>query len=165
VSPSTSIEPEPPLIEAAGAVKRFPGVPALDGVSFGLRAGEAHALVGENGAGRSTLPKVPTGVHRPDAGDRRLRGEPVAFGGPLDAQRAGMELDVIAAAVIGGTLLTGGAGTRSGTPAGVLLPGVIQNIINQIGSLTSAHRQVVSGTFPAVVVVVQRHLSRLQRAA
>jgi ribose transport system permease protein len=76
---------------------------------------------------------------------------------------AGMELDVIAGVVIGGTLLTGGAGALSGTLAGVLLLGVIQNIINQIGSLTSAYQQVVSGTFLAVVVVVQRYLSRVQR--
>jgi galactofuranose transport system permease protein len=75
----------------------------------------------------------------------------------------GMELDVIAGVVIGGTLLTGGAGALSGTLAGVLLLGVIQNIINQIGSLTSAYQQVVSGTFLAVVVVVQRYLSRVQR--
>ncbi len=75
-----------------------------------------------------------------------------------------MELDVIAAVVIGGTLLTGGAGTLSGTLVGVLLLGVIQNIINQIGSLTSAYQQVVSGTFLAVVVVVQRYLEP-QRAA
>lgn len=70
---------------------------------------------------------------------------------------------MIAGVVIGGTLLTGGAGALSGTLAGVLLLGVIQNIINQIGSLTSAYQQVVSGTFLAVVVVVQRYLSRVQR--
>jgi ribose/xylose/arabinose/galactoside ABC-type transport system permease subunit len=75
----------------------------------------------------------------------------------------GMELDVIAAVVIGGTLLTGGAGSVSGTIAGVLLLGVIQNLINQIGDLSSSYQQVVSGAFLAVVVVVQTYLSRKQR--
>jgi ribose/xylose/arabinose/galactoside ABC-type transport system permease subunit len=75
----------------------------------------------------------------------------------------GMELDVIAAVVIGGTLLTGGAGSVSGTIAGVLLLGVIQNLINQIGDLSSSYQQVVSGAFLAVVVVVQTYLSRVQR--
>lgn len=75
----------------------------------------------------------------------------------------GMELDAIAAVVIGGTLLTGGAGSMSGTVAGVLLLGVIQNLINQIGDLSSSYQQVVSAAFLAVVVVVQTYLSRVQR--
>ncbi|MBW8487526.1 ABC transporter permease [Actinomadura parmotrematis] len=101
-----------------------------------------------------------------------LTGLLAGLAGALNAARlssgvtilgTGMELDVIAAVVIGGTLLTGGAGALSGTLAGVLLLGVIQNVINQIGSLTSAYQQVVSGAFLAVVVVVQRYLSRVQR--
>ncbi|NBF00086.1 ABC transporter permease [Nonomuraea sp. KC401] len=75
----------------------------------------------------------------------------------------GMELDVIAAVVIGGTLLTGGAGGITGTVAGVLLLGVIQSLINQVGNLTSAFQQVVSGLFLALVVVAQRLLSKAQR--
>ncbi|MEU4163609.1 ABC transporter permease [Actinoplanes sp. NPDC026670] len=76
---------------------------------------------------------------------------------------AGMELDAIAAVVIGGTLLTGGAGSIAGTVAGVLLLGVIQNMINQVGDLNSNWQQVISGTFLAVVVVVQTVLNRLRR--
>jgi ribose/xylose/arabinose/galactoside ABC-type transport system permease subunit len=75
----------------------------------------------------------------------------------------GMELDAIAAVVIGGTLLTGGAGSVSGTLCGVLLLGVIQNVINQIGSLTSSYQSVVSGAFLVVVVVTQTYLSRVRR--
>lgn len=75
----------------------------------------------------------------------------------------GMELDVIAAVVIGGTLLTGGAGGLTGSMAGVLLLGVIQSLINQVGGLTASFQQVVSGAFLALVVVVQRVLSRAQR--
>jgi ribose transport system permease protein len=75
----------------------------------------------------------------------------------------GLELDAIAAVVIGGTLLTGGAGTVAGTIAGVLLLGVIQNMINQVGNVQSSYQQVISGAFLAVVVVAQTYLARLRR--
>ena len=78
------------VLEAHRVVKRFAGVTALDGVDFRVGAGESVALMGENGAGKSTLIKVLTGVHRPDDGEVRLHGRPVAFGRPLDAQRAGV---------------------------------------------------------------------------
>jgi ribose transport system permease protein len=76
---------------------------------------------------------------------------------------SGMELDAIAAVVIGGTLLTGGAGTIAGTVAGVLLLGVIQNLINQVGNLNSNWQQVISGAFLALVVVAQTYLVKLRR--
>jgi galactofuranose transport system ATP-binding protein len=79
-----------PVLEVRGVTKRFPGVLALDDVSLAVAPGEVHALVGENGAGKSTLIKVLTGVYRADAGEVRYLGEPVAFGRPLDAQRAGI---------------------------------------------------------------------------
>jgi galactofuranose transport system permease protein len=75
----------------------------------------------------------------------------------------GLELDAIAAVVIGGTLLTGGAGAVGGTLAGVLLLRVIQNVINQIGTLNAHYQSVVSGAFLAVVVAVQAYLSRASR--
>ncbi|RLL66070.1 ABC transporter permease [Streptomyces sp. Z26] len=72
----------------------------------------------------------------------------------------GMELDAIAAVVIGGTLLSGGLGFVSGSLVGVLLLKVIQNVINQIGSLDSAYQQVVSGAFLVVVIVAQTWLGK-----
>jgi ribose transport system permease protein len=75
----------------------------------------------------------------------------------------GLELDAIAAVVIGGTLLTGGAGTIAGTIAGVLLLAVIQNMINQVGNVQSSYQQVISGAFLAVVVVAQTYLARMRR--
>lgn len=62
--------------------------------------------------------------------------------------------------VIGGTLLTGGAGTVLGTVVGVGLRNVIQNIINQVGTLDSNYQSVVSGAFLLVVVILQRSLAR-----
>lgn len=75
----------------------------------------------------------------------------------------GLELQAIAAVVIGGTLLTGGAGSIAGTLAGVLLLNVIDNLINQVGTLSSYFQQVVSGVFLIIVVMVQTYLSRQQR--
>ncbi|WP_377268107.1 ABC transporter permease [Peterkaempfera sp. SMS 1(5)a] len=98
-----------------------------------------------------------------------LSGLLAGFAGALNAARlssgvtiigVGMELDAIAAVVIGGTLLVGGAGSVSGTLWGVLLLAVIQNLINQIGSLNSSYQSVVSGGFLIVVVVAQRYLAR-----
>ncbi|RSM48434.1 sugar ABC transporter ATP-binding protein [Actinoplanes sp. ATCC 53533] len=81
---------DPPILQMTGIRKAFPGVVALDGVDFSLRPGEVHALMGENGAGKSTLIKVLTGVYGIDAGDIRLDGAAVRFGGPLQAQQAGI---------------------------------------------------------------------------
>ena len=75
----------------------------------------------------------------------------------------GLELQAIAAVVIGGTLLTGGSGSILGTLAGVLLLNVINNVINQVGTLSSYYQQVVSGLFLIIVVLIQRYLSREQR--
>ena len=75
----------------------------------------------------------------------------------------GVELDAIAAVVIGGTLLTGGAGSLLGTACGVLLLGVIQNCINLVGSLNSSYQSVVSGGFLVAVVTIQAVLARRQR--
>jgi galactofuranose transport system permease protein len=71
----------------------------------------------------------------------------------------GTELDAIAAVVIGGTLLTGGAGTVLGTAVGVLLRNVISNVINQVGGVDSNIQSVISGAFLLVVVVLQQVLS------
>jgi ribose transport system permease protein len=72
----------------------------------------------------------------------------------------GRELDAIAAVVIGGTLLSGGAGSLMGTVAGVLLLKVIQNLINQVGTLTAYYQQVVSGVFLVLVVLIQSRLAQ-----
>ena len=75
----------------------------------------------------------------------------------------GTELDAIAAVVLGGTLLTGGAGTVLGTLVGVLLLRVIQNVLNQVPYLNSNWQAVVSGGILLVVVIAQRYLTRGRR--
>jgi len=79
-----------PLLEVRDVTKSFDAVVAVAGVSFPLYAGEAHAVVGENGAGKSTIVKMLAGVHRPDGGTLLLNGEPVEFGSPAEAKAAGI---------------------------------------------------------------------------
>src|SRR5207249_1692676 len=74
------------LVEMDGISKDFPGVHALADCRFELRSGEVHALVGENGAGKSTLMKILAGVYHRDAGQIRIKGEPVEIDSPRAAQ-------------------------------------------------------------------------------
>ncbi|MDC3417513.1 sugar ABC transporter ATP-binding protein [Aquibacillus salsiterrae] len=78
------------VLELEGITKEFPGVKALDNVHFNLKAGEIHALMGENGAGKSTFIKVITGVHSPTNGDMYLNGERVEFNNPKEAKKLGI---------------------------------------------------------------------------
>ena len=108
-----------PLLEVTGAVKRFGGVQALGGVDFDLKAGEIHALLGENGAGKSTLMNLLSGVHAPDEGAIRIEGKPVRFGGPREAQAAGIatifqELDLVPSLDVASNLFLGRELMRAG---------------------------------------------------
>src|SRR5690606_38569895 len=78
------------VLELKGITKSFPGVKALDRVHFRLRPGEIHALMGENGAGKSTFIKVITGVHTPDEGEIFLVGEKVEIRNLKEAQQLGI---------------------------------------------------------------------------
>jgi fructose transport system ATP-binding protein len=81
----------PLVLQAKGLTKRYGHVTALDGCDFELRAGEILAVIGDNGAGKSSLIKVLSGATVPDAGELRLDGQPVHFKTPIDARRAGIE--------------------------------------------------------------------------
>ena len=78
------------ILELHGITKIFPGVKALNKVQFDLRPGEIHALMGENGAGKSTFIKVIMGVHQAEEGEMLLYGKPVRFKSTRDAQKAGI---------------------------------------------------------------------------
>ncbi|MDR1953798.1 MAG: sugar ABC transporter ATP-binding protein [Clostridiales Family XIII bacterium] len=78
------------ILRLENITKVFPGVKALDNVSFDLRRGEIHALMGENGAGKSTFIKVITGVHKPEEGKMFLDGEEVSFDSTRDSYSAGI---------------------------------------------------------------------------
>ncbi|WP_339694206.1 sugar ABC transporter ATP-binding protein [Celeribacter baekdonensis] len=79
-----------PLLQLSHIAKSFGPVHALRDVSFELRAGEIHALAGENGAGKSTTMKIVDGILQPDRGDIRIDGTPIRIRSPLDAQALGI---------------------------------------------------------------------------
>ncbi len=80
-----------PMLTARGLVKRYGHVTAINGADFDLYPGEVLAIVGDNGAGKSSLIKALTGAVQPDAGIIELDGQPVHFHSPLDARRKGIE--------------------------------------------------------------------------
>ena len=81
-----------PAVRFDRVTKRFPGVVALENVSFEIAAGSCHALCGENGAGKSTLGKILAGIYTPDAGGAVIDGRPVRFAGPTEALAAGVAM-------------------------------------------------------------------------
>lgn len=79
-----------PLLQLTGIDKSFPGVKALSGAALTVYPGRVMALVGENGAGKSTMMKVMTGIYSKDAGTLSFRGNEVTFSGPKASQEAGI---------------------------------------------------------------------------
>lgn len=84
--------PDEILLEMKDICKDFPGVRALDKVSFRLRAGSVHSLMGENGAGKSTLMKCLFGIYAKDSGSVYLDGREVSFSNPRDALDHGVAM-------------------------------------------------------------------------
>ena len=78
------------LLEVKDLSKAFPGVQALDHVSFDLKAGEVHCLIGENGAGKSTLIKCLGGVNIPEEGEIFINGEKAVINDPLESVEEGI---------------------------------------------------------------------------
>ena len=89
---ATHIMATPKLVlQATGLVKKYGQVTALDGADFELRAGEILAVIGDNGAGKSSLIKCLSGATIPDSGTIKLDGQPIHFRSPMDARRLGIE--------------------------------------------------------------------------
>ncbi len=80
-----------PVIAVQGLTKHYGGVKALTDAEFRLNPGEHVAIVGDNGAGKSTFVRLITGVEQPSRGDILMDGQPVAFDSPLDAREQGVE--------------------------------------------------------------------------
>jgi len=157
-----------PVFTARGLVKRFGRVVALDGVDFELYPGEVLAVIGDNGAGKSSLIKCLSGAMVPDEGEMRLNGQVVHFRRPQDAQAVGIEtvyqtLAVAPALDIASNMFLGRERRRSG-PLGTWLRmidkpgmkraakqavedlgiGTIQNMGQTVETLSGGQRQAVA---------------------
>jgi fructose transport system ATP-binding protein len=129
-----------PILSAKGIVKRYGHVTAIDGADFELYNGEILAVIGDNGAGKSSLIKALSGAVIPDEGEIRLDGEPVHFKSPLEARRAGIEtvyqdLAVAPALDIATNLFLGREKRRDG-PLGSIL-----RMVDHKGQREEAERQ------------------------
>jgi fructose transport system ATP-binding protein len=80
-----------PILTGRGLVKRYGRVTALDNADFDLMQGEILAVIGDNGAGKSTMVKAVSGAVVPDEGEIRLEGKPIHFTSPMHAREAGIE--------------------------------------------------------------------------
>ena len=113
------------VMQARGLVKRYGQVTALDGADFELRAGEILAVIGDNGAGKSSLIKCLSGATIPDEGQITLDGQTIHFKSPMDARRVGIEtvyqdLAVAPAMTIAENLFLGREVRRAGFLGSVL---------------------------------------------
>ncbi|MBN9017695.1 MAG: sugar ABC transporter ATP-binding protein [Rhizobiales bacterium] len=148
-----------PLLSVSGLSKHFPGVRALTDVSFDLKRGEVHCLIGENGAGKSTFVKLIAGAQKPDAGTIAVRGKSVVLNGPRDAKALGLafifqELSVVDGLTVAENIVLGDEPGRGGhfdrdaaeTTARRLLAGIGFDGLDpatRVGRLSTAEKQAV----------------------
>jgi D-xylose transport system ATP-binding protein len=155
----------PPLMEMRDISKTFPGVRALDRVSFDLHRGEIHALCGENGAGKSTLMKVvaavyPTGTYD---GEILVDGEPRHFAGIRDAENAGIavvhqELSLVGDMTIGENIFLGREPRRFGVIEWEALYSNAQKVLDAV------HLALRPNTLVSDLGIGQQHLVEIAKA-
>jgi simple sugar transport system ATP-binding protein len=86
----TTPEQSPPIIEMLDVAKDYGHIRALEGVSLAVRSGEVTCVLGDNGAGKSSLIKIMSGLHQADRGVMKVNGVETRFDSPRDALRAGI---------------------------------------------------------------------------
>lgn len=128
----------PPLVQMEQITVEFPGVKALDKVSFTLERGEVHILLGENGAGKSTLMKVLSGVYKATAGRISVEGQEVSFAGTKEAKAAGInivhqELNLIPYLSVAENIFLGREPQANGVVLWKQLYQEAQDILNRLG--------------------------------
>ena len=108
-----------PIVSLRGISKSFAHIAALRSIDLDIYADEIHAIMGENGAGKSTLVKILSGVHRRSGGQMHVRGEPVDFSTPKEAERSGIaiihqELNLIPSLSVSQNIFLGREPLRAG---------------------------------------------------
>jgi D-xylose transport system ATP-binding protein len=154
------------LLELEGVSKRFGPVQALDRVDFAVHAGEVVGLVGDNGAGKSTMVKTIAGIHSADEGKMRFDGREIKVSRPQDATQLGIatvyqdlalcdNLDVVANIFLGQEEISAGPGevsrqldeSKMEHRAGELLSNLavtIPSMRTEVGTLSGGQRQQVA---------------------
>ena len=178
-----------PILSGSGLVKRFGRVTALSGSDFELYPGEVLAVIGDNGAGKSSLIKCLSGAMSPDEGHIELEGKRVHFKGPQDARAAGIEtvyqtLAVAPALDIASNVFLGRERRRQGPLGSVLRMldkprmrreakqalddlgiGTLQDITQTVETLSGGQRQAVSvaraAAFGSKVIVLDEPTAAL----
>ncbi|MFD1364089.1 ATP-binding cassette domain-containing protein [Actinoplanes sichuanensis] len=178
-----------PVLQAKGLTKRYGRVVAIDGSDLELHAGEILAVIGDNGAGKSSLIKALSGALVPDQGEIYLDGERVHFRNPMDARAAGIEtvyqtLAVAPGLDIADNLFLGREKRRPGLLGSVfrmldhkhmrteaarhmseLGVGTLQNIGQAVESLSGGQRQAVavarSAAFGSKVIILDEPTAAL----
>ncbi len=135
-----------PLVIMKDVKKQFPGVTALDGISFDIMPGEVHVLLGENGAGKSTLMKILSGVHKPTDGKITINGTEFTALTPKDSRSCGIsviyqELSVINELSIQENLFVGRLPTKSAGPFRIIDQRTITDRAKELLDKVGLHRQ------------------------
>jgi ribose transport system ATP-binding protein len=170
-------------LEMRNITKTFPGVRALDDVSFGCTRGEVHALCGENGAGKSTLIKILGGAYQPDAGTIQIDGRDVVFSHPAAARKAGIsiihqELSLLPYRTVAENVFLGIEPTRYGVLDGRRMRAEAERLLRRLdssipaetpaGDLSIAQQQVVeiakAFAIDARILVMDEPTAALERA-
>ncbi len=174
------------ILETRGLTKHYGGVHALTGANFSLRQGEHVAIMGDNGAGKSTFVRQITGVEQPTSGTIHFGGEEVAFSGPLAARERGIEtvfqnlaladdLDVPSNLFLGRERywlrlgpfsILDRRGMREATRAALAKTGVkIPNLSNTIRKMSGGQRQCVAiartATFASKLIIMDEPTAAL----
>jgi ABC-type sugar transport system ATPase subunit len=153
-----------PLVSLRGISKAFPGVQALDNVSFDVLAGETHVLMGENGAGKSTLMKILSGAYQPDSGSIEVNGRAVRISDPVAGQALGIamiyqELTVLDNLDVGRNIMLGQEPTRLGQ----MQWGKLYDEAARV--LADLHLKIAPRTPLASLAISERQMVEIARAA
>lgn len=126
-------------VELQHITKTFYGSKALDDVTLNLKSGEINCLVGENGAGKSTIIKILAGFHTPDSGDIRINGERISFGSPKESQNYKIsvihqELMLIPELTVAENIFLGGWPLKNGLVNKKEMRSRAQELLKQLGT-------------------------------